>query len=82
MFRPGTGYQFDTNEKEAFDQSVEAFHAAVENGGCGASQNAFTNLIKAAQPAFSEGELRCAVRNWLEAGDADYVKSLQFISRP
>jgi len=65
MYQPGTGYRFDTDEKAAFDQAVAAFHTAVERGGCGVSQNAFADIIRAAQPAFSEGELRCAIRLFL-----------------
>jgi len=72
MYQPGLGYRFSPEEKTAFDQAVGAFHKAAEHGGTGVRQNAFTALIKAAQPAFSQGELRCAVRNWLKAGDESY----------
>ena len=69
MYVPRIGYRFSPEEKIAFDQAVEAFHTAVEQGGCGVSQNAFADLIRAAQPAFSEGELRCAVRLFMKDGD-------------
>ena len=69
MYKIGVGYSFSEQEREAFDRAVLAFLESASGGLTGDRQRRFAELIKAAQPAFSEGELRCAVRMFIAEGD-------------
>jgi len=66
MYQPGIGYQFSQEERAVFDEAVADFAQAVGSESTGTKQNCLIALLRACQPAFSEGELRCAIRVFQE----------------
>lgn len=62
MYTPGIGHHLSEEEAEAYQDARENFEHAVRVGfrttTTGDKQDRLTDLLKAIQPAFSEGEMK------------------------
>jgi len=64
MYKPGVGYYLSDEESDRFDSAVGALKAAIGVEPTGVVQTRLVELLQAIQPAFSEGEMRYAIRKF------------------
>ena len=66
MYKPdGRGHFFSPKEAESLLDGVADLVDQVAVGTTGDRQNALVQVLHAIQPAFSEGEMRAAIRKFL-----------------
>ena len=67
-YKAGIGHHLDDDERTRFIVAQAGLvNALCENALTGTKQNALAELIESVKPAFSEGELRHAIRQALDS---------------